>query len=213
MRRISLLLIALLVLSGTSASAQVRSVELIPFGGYRWSGGLSSLTLLDLDVKDAAAYGICLDFNMAYSSAAELYWSHWSGDWEATDPGAPVGQTPYRTGSFSRDDIMLAGIWYATRSGAVARPYFTAGLGTSIFYADNADTEWRFAWDIGAGVRKDVNEKFGLRVDFRWVPTWVTTGTSTWCDPYWGCYPANTGEFFDQWELTGGLIIKLGGRG
>lgn len=210
MRTMALLTIVLLMLLGTSASAQVRSVELIPFGGYRWSGGISSLTGVDeFNVKDAAAFGACLDFNMAYNSAAELYWSHWSGDWEAT---TVLGGNK-RTGEFSRDDIMLAGIWYATRSGAVARPYFTAGLGASIFYADNVETVGRFAWDIGAGVRKDINEKLGLRVDFRWVPTWVTTGTSTWCDPYWGCYPASTGEFFDQWELTGGLIIKLGGRG
>ena len=61
-------------------------------------------------------------------------------------------------------------------------------------------------------MRRDFNEKMGLRVDFRWAPTWVTTGSSVWCDWYY-CYPVSTGEFFDQYELTGGLIIKLGGRG
>ena len=103
-------------------------------------------------------------------------------------------------------------MWSARSSARFkARPYFTAGLGASIFYADNAETVGRFAWDLGAGVRRDFNEKMGLRVDFRWAPTWVTTGSAWWC--YYGCYPTETGEFFDQWELTGGLIIKLGGRG
>ena len=209
MRTASLLLIGLLALSSVTASAQVRNVEIIPFGGYRWSGGISSLSgVTDFDVKDAAAFGVCLDFGMAYSSAAELYWSHWNGDWDATLVGGGK-----RSGSFSRDDILLNGIWYATRSGAAARPYFTAGLGASIYYADNTETVGRFAWDLGAGVRRDFNEKMALRVDFRWVPTWVTTGSSVWCDPYFGCYPTETGEFFDQWEVSGGLIIKLGGRG
>jgi opacity protein-like surface antigen len=205
MRKMLLCLFAALALASTTASAQVQSVEIVPFGGYRWSGGISSLSLVsEFDVKDAAAYGVCLDFNMPRNSAAELYWSHWSGDWEAT---LLAGGTP--SGSFSRDDILLNGIWYAARPGAAARPYVTAGIGASIFYSDNSETVGRFAWSLGAGVRRDLNEKLGLRLDFRWPPAWITTGSTVWCDPYWGgCYPVETGEFFDQWELTGGLIIK-----
>ncbi len=208
MRKAIAVLSVMLALWSTGVRAQVQSIEAIPFGGYRWSGGISNLGgVTEFDVKDAAAFGLCLDLNMPRSSVAELYWSHWEGDWEAT---TIAGQNP--TGSFSRDDFMINGIWYATKSNGPARPYFTAGLGASVFYADNAETVGRFAWNIGAGVRKDVNEKFGLRVDFRWVPTWVTTGESVWCDPFFGCYPVSEGEFFDQVELTGGLIIKLGGR-
>ena len=202
MRKILLSGFVMVALWGATSSAQVRSIEIVPFGGYRWSGGISSFSNLDLDVKDAAAYGVCLDFVMPRNSSAELYWSHWSGDWEATLLGGGT-----RQGELSRDDILLNGIWYAARPGAMARPYVTAGIGASIFYADNAETVGRFAWSLGAGVRRDFNEKFGLRLDFRWPPTWVTTGSAWWCDPYWGCYPTETGEFFDQWELTGGLII------
>ena len=212
MRKVIAVLSVLIALSSASARAQVISTELIPFGGYRWSSGISNVGgLSELDVKDAAAYGLALNFNMARNSVAELYWSHWEGDWEAQ---TLIGDS-LRGGSFSRDDFMLQGIWYATNQGrGPARPYITAGLGGSVFYADSdrADTVWRFAWDIGAGVRRDVNEKFGIRADFRWFPTWITTGESVWCDPYWGCYPVSEGEFLDQWELTGGLVIKLGGR-
>jgi len=208
MRKVIAVLSVLFALSSTSARAQVISTELIPFGGYRWSSGISNVGgLSELDVKDAAAYGLALNFNMARNSVAELYWSHWEGDWEADVIGGGI-----RTGSFSRDDFMLNGIWYATRQGGPARPYITAGLGASVFYADNAETVGRFAWNLGAGVRRDVNEKFGIRADFRWIPTWITTGESVWCDPFYGCWPVSEGEFLDQWEVTGGLIIKLGGR-
>ena len=204
MRKVILFVLVTLVLASTTASAQVQSVEIVPFAGYRWSGGLSSIqSIPDLDVKDAAAYGVALDFNLPRSSAAELYWSHWSGDWDAE-----LLTGGNRSGSFSRDDILLTGIWYAARPGALARPYVTAGIGASIFYADNVDAVGKFAWSLGAGVRRDFNEKLGLRVDFRWPPAWITTGATVWCDPYWGCYPTDTGEFFDQWELTAGLIIK-----
>jgi len=208
MRKVIAVLSVLFALSSASARAQVISTELIPFGGYRWSSGISNLGgVTEFDVKDAAAYGLALDFNMARNSVAELYWSHWEGDWEADVVGGGI-----RSGSFSRDDFMLNGIWYATRQGGPARPYITAGLGASVFYADNAETVGRFAWNLGAGVRRDVNEKFGIRADFRWIPTWITTGESVWCDPFYGCWPVSEGEFLDQWEVTGGLIIKLGGR-
>ena len=207
MRRVIAGLSMLLALSSTRAGAQVQSIEIIPFGGYRWSGGINSLQgISNFDVKDAAAYGVALDANMPRNSATELYWSHWEGDWDATLVGGGT-----RSGSFKRDDIMLNGIWYAARSGARARPYFTAGLGASIFWADDAETIGRFAWNIGAGLRRDIDQKLGLRADFRWAPTWISTGTGVWCDPFF-CYPVTEGEFFDQWEVTGGLIIKLGGH-
>jgi hypothetical protein len=207
MRRSWLLFAVLLIVWSTAAWAQLESIDIVPFGGYRWSGGMSSIPgVRNFDVKDAATYGVALDMNMPRNSAAELYYAHWSGDWNAslTSGGDFAGK-------FSRDDIMLNGLWYASRSAAI-RPYISAGLGVAIYDTDNASASGRFAWSLGAGARKDINDKVGLRADFRWMPTWFTTGSSAWCDPWYGCYPVSTGEFFDQWEVTGGLIVKLGTR-
>jgi len=206
------LAISICVLTAWSvgAYAQVRDVAIVPFGGYRWGGGLSSVKgIRDFDTQDTWSYGVAVDAGMAYNSAVEIYYSHFSGDVDAV---LTTGEK--LSGSLSRDDIMLNGIWYATASGQALRPYFTAGLGVSIYSAENVSATGRFAWNIGAGLRHDFNEKVGLRLDGRWLPTWLTTGSSVYCYPYsiYGCYAMDTGEFYDQFELTGGLIIKLGGR-
>jgi opacity protein-like surface antigen len=200
-----LAILACLVLQTGTALAQVQGVELIPFGGYRFSSGLNSIQGVNIDVKDGAAFGVAIDGRMAYNTAVELYYGHWRGDVEVRDN--LLGRTV--TGELGRDDIMINGVWYAMRPGAMTRPYFTAGLGCAIYSAPGASTTGRFAWDIGAGLRHDFNERMGLRIDGRYMPTWVTTGNSVWCDPFY-CYPVSSGEFFDQFELTGGLIIKLG---
>jgi hypothetical protein len=150
---------------------------------------------------------VALDAEMAHNSAAEIYNSHFAGDWNATLTGGGT-----RSGSLSRDDTMLNGVWYARSANPSIRPYLTAGLGVSIYDSDQISASGHFARNIGAGVRHDINNKVGLRVDGRWLPTWFQTGNSVGCDPFWGgCYAVNTGEFFDQFELTGGLVVKLGG--
>ena len=35
-----------------------------------------------------------------------------------------------------------------------------------------------------------------------------TTGSGLWCDP-WYCYSVGTGEYYDQFELSGRLSIKI----
>jgi len=187
------------------AYAQVQSVQLIPFGGYRWGGGMSSIAgVREFDTQDTWAYGVALDAEMAHNGAVEIYYSHFSGDWDAIlTAGGKL------SGTLSRDDIMVNGIWYARPANPSVRPYFTAGLGASIYSGEQASATGHFAWNLGAGLRKDVNEKVGIRVDGRWLPTWFDTGSSVWCDPYFGCYPTTTGEFYDQFELTAGLVIKL----
>ena len=209
--RKGVLAISLCVLAGwsTGAYAQVRNVAIVPFGGYRWGGGLNSITgVRSFDTQNTWAYGVALDVGLAYNSAVEIYYSHFSGDWDAL---LTTGDT--LKGSLNRDDIMVNGIWYATASSQVIRPYFTAGLGVSIYSSEGVSATGRFAWNVGAGLRHDFNDKVALRLDGRWLPTWFTTGSSIYCYPYslYGCYPMSTGEFYDQFELTAGLIIKLGG--
>ena len=208
--RKSVLAVVVCALTAWSADAyaQIHDVAVIPFGGYRWGGGMSSITgVRSFDTQNTASYGVALDAAVNYSAAVEIYYGHFSGDWDAV-----LTNGDRASGSLKRDDILVNGIWYATRAGLVLRPYFTAGLGVSIYTPANGSSTGRFAWDIGAGLRHDFNDRAALRLDGRWIPTWFTTGTGVYCDPYYyyGCYPAATGEFYDQFELTGGLIIKLG---
>ena len=198
----------LMVATAGSAVAQqpgTRGIEITPLFGYRWGGSMSSITnVRDFDTKDNISYGIGLGKRTPKNSATELWWTHFEGDITAkTTAGAPL------TGpKLKRDDILLSGYWYAFHPDKPLIPYFTLGLGASIFGSDKTATVGRFAWDIGAGLRKEINEKFALGAQFLWIPTWITTGTGIWCDPFY-CYSVGTGEYYDQIELSGKLTIKL----
>jgi hypothetical protein len=195
-----------LLLTATAAGAQqYKSIEIVPFGGYRWSGGISNVSgVSKFDAKNAGVFGAALDVNVSTDAALELYWSHFKGDWETQDVSGEVG-----TGTFKRDDFHLGGIWYAASPGRLGRLYISAGFGVSIYSSDDAETQGRFAWSLGAGMRRDWSRRLGLRADFRWAPNYITEGGSFWCDSF-NCYPVTSGSLFNQWELSAGLIVKIG---
>ena len=198
---------AALLLAGFAApaAAQDYGFEIIPTFGFRWGGGLSSLPppIREFDTEDDIAYGIGIGKRMNPMSGVEIAWTHFQGDVDVRfDAGTATG------GPLKRDDILLNGIWYADR-GTNTLPFLTAGLGASIFAIEDVDSETRFAWMLGGGVRQDVSDKTAIRVGVKWMPMWIATGTGIWCDPFF-CYTATTGESYDQFEVQGALIFKLG---
>jgi hypothetical protein len=208
MCRVFTILLALWFLPlAVAQAASNRSIEIVPFGGYRWSGDISSVGgASNLDVKGAGVFGLALDVNVSENSALELYWSHFTGDWEAS-----LADSTTPTGSISRDDILLGGVWHSPSPGRIARLYISAGFGASIYSSPDAEPIGRVAWSLGGGGRRDLHEKIALRADFRWAPTYVTRGSSQWCDSY-NCYPVSSGTLFNQWELSLGLLLKISGQ-
>jgi hypothetical protein len=211
------LLVALLVASsvGTALAQQpgTRGIEITPLFGYRWGGGMSTIPgIRDFDTKDNISYGVALVKRLPRNSAVDINWTHFSGDIEATTtqafPGSPPVGTKLSGPTINRDDILMNGYWYAFDPSRPMIPYFTLGIGASIFGSEKTSTIGRFAWNIGAGLRRELNEKLALNIQGLWLPTWVTTGSGLWCDP-WYCYSVGTGEYYDQFELSGKLSIKL----
>ena len=100
-------------------------------------------------------------------------------------------------------------------SDAKVRPYFLGGLGATQY--GSLDTPagsigWRDAVleHLGAGLKMFPSRKFGIRLETRWTPTYIKTDPEGyWCDPYWGCYTVGDAEFSNQFELSGGIIIRF----
>ena len=69
----------------SSGSAWAEGFEVIPFAGYRFGGGLSSLSgVQKFDTEDTFSFGAALDYVLQSNDAVEVYWGHFSGDAEAT---------------------------------------------------------------------------------------------------------------------------------
>jgi len=206
--KVALLATVLVASSVGTALAQqpgTRGIEITPLFGYRWGGGMSTIPgIRDFDTKDNISYGVALLKRLPRNSAVDINWTHFEGDIEATtNAGIPLSGP-----TLKRDDILMSGYWYAFDPTRPLIPYFTLGVGCSIFGSEQTSTIGRFAWDIGAGFRRELNEKFALSVEGKWIPTWVTTGSGIWCDPFF-CYSVGTGEYYDQFEVAGKLSIKL----
>lgn len=194
-----------------AAYAQQGKVEITPWVGYRWGGGMSTIAgVHQFDTKEDMSYGLSLDVATSRQSEVNLYWSHFAGDWEAKfDSGLSpiIGKNTLTGGPIKWDNIQLNGTWFGGRS-LVTRPYLSMGLGGSVLSGDNIDTHGFFTVNIGAGIKRQLGEKLALRIDGRWFPTWITTGTGVWCDP-WYCYTVGSGEYYDQFQLGAGLSYAL----
>ena len=217
MRSKSMFIAALLVAATAgSALAQqpgTRGLEITPLFGYRWGGGMSTIPgIRDFNTQDNISYGVALLRRLPRNSAVDINWTHFSGDISATTtqafPGSPPVGTKLNGPTLKRDDILMNGYWYAFDPSRPMIPYFTLGIGASIFGTDKTSTIGRFAWDIGAGLRRELSDRLALSVQGLWLPTWVTTGSGLWCDP-WYCYSVGTGEYYDQFELSGKLSIMI----
>jgi opacity protein-like surface antigen len=199
------LLAAVVLAVPTGVTWAQGGLEITPLAGYRWGGGLSTVPLFrNVDTEDTWSYGIGLGKTMPRNSGVEIAWTHYSADVTANLEGT---NAEIKAGPLNRDDILLNGYWYAYRANPQTLPFITAGIGASIFSSDKTETIGRFAWSLGAGIRREVSDRFALKIQGLWLPTWVTTGTGLWCDPFY-CYTTGTGEFYDQFELSLGLVIK-----
>jgi len=100
-------------------------------------------------------------------------------------------------------------------SDATVRPYVLGGLGATQYgslstTAGDIGGETQFSSTWALGLKMFPNPKFGLRLEARWTPTYIKSDPEGyWCDPYWGCYTVSEAEFSNQYELSGGIIIRF----
>jgi hypothetical protein len=70
------------------------------------------------------------------------------------------------------------------------------------------DTQFSSTW--AAGLKLFPGRSVGLRLEARWTPTYIKSDPEGyWCDPYWGCYTVSEAEFANQYELSGGIILRF----
>src|SRR5262249_7563139 len=85
-------LLAVASLAGSAATARAQDpmyggsgVEITPIVGYRWGGGLSSVSgFREVDTQDNWSYGVSLGKRLPAFSSVEIAYTHFAGDVEAT---------------------------------------------------------------------------------------------------------------------------------
>ena len=212
MIRKTILTAMLAALGAATVSAQDPRVEISGTAGWTFSDGVNVGAIDDspirVDPKDAFSWGARLGFNLTPNTEIGFLFASQATDLEASGiVNASVGQTIYNYHGY-----------FAYNFGdtdAAARPYILGGLGATQYGSLDTplgevggETQFSSTWAVG--LKMFPSPKFGLRLEARWTPTYIKTDPEGyWCDPYWGCYTVGDAEFSNQYELSGGIIIRF----
>lgn len=216
MSRLKPLLLLILLAAATAASAGEVShgIEITPFAGYRFGGtfesdATGSTTARDVDIGDAASYGLIVNWPAEENTEWEIYLSRQSTTLEPA-------------GLFASDETLPADldITYLQAGGtycfdgARARPYIVATVGVSRFEPDDSqfDPETFFGFGIGGGVKLAPTARLGLRLEGRVLGSVVSSDSAIFCQSgsaASGCLVAVSGSVVWQWEVLAGLVFRL----
>lgn len=210
--------LGLFLFSGVPAKAQGR-FEVTPFAGYETSGSypvsvFSTTALVNrFRVNDATAYGTFLDYNLTENGQLEFMWNRNNTSYSARD---------FSTGTYFKaynsdvDQFQFGGLYMFRGSEHPLRPYFAASLGfthdsNSPLSGATVATSNRtaFAYSVGGGVKYYAGRHIGFRGDIRYLPTYGSSSTAVYCDPFFGCYNAKVSHFLNRGSFVGGIIFKF----
>jgi opacity protein-like surface antigen len=213
---------AILVLAGVgTARAEDPRVEIGASAGWTFSDGVTFDGVLagdgnvynSIEPKDAFSYGLNLGFFITPQIEVGGLFSQQKSKLE-------VGGTSLREiGDQSVDNYHGYFAYNFGDSDAKVRPYVLGGLGVtrygSVPYSvgsvtGSTDSTSKFSTTWGAGVKIYPGPNVGLKLGVRWTPTYIKSDAEGWwCDPYWGCYVVGDAQYSNQFELTGGIVIRF----
>ena len=204
---------ALLTLASPSVQAQLSKRgtsepvgwELAPFAGFRFGGSFSIATDpeqqveddRDVDVDNAPAYGLLLEFPSGHQTQWQFMYSHQSTefDFDSPDFGGKA--------DIDIDYLHFGGTY--VMDGNKVRPYVGVSLGVSQFRPDGSDfdDETEFSFGFMGGYKIRMTERLGLRLDFRALGTVVDSDSRIFCSG--GCIVRWESSMFWQYDATLGL--------
>ena len=193
-------------LVGASAPLHAQTVEVTPFGGFRFGSVLvDAATSRPLEVDGAPAVGVTVDVPLSNGMQFEAAFSHQ----KATIFAAGEALTPSLQSHVTVDHWQAGGLQEYDVANR-ARPFLTGVLGLTR-YASGGGNEIRFTAGGGGGVKLFPVPQLGVRLDGKVFATFVDAhGTGVACGGR-GCLIALHLSVAWQAEFTAGLVVRLHG--
>jgi len=208
MRKSVTLSLGILLLLALPLAAQPK-MELTPFIGYTFGGsfdelGVSDATVESVNVNDSTSYGLIFDIGNE-NGAFEFTWSRLETDLEGRGGVADGLKVDY-----SQDNFQFGYIGYFGGDSPETKAFWTGSLGFTDFDVAGQSSDTKFSAALGVGLRHDFNDRIGVRVQARWIPSYINTDdVGVVCDPYF-CYTVGDDNYLYQTEVSAGLVFKLG---
>ena len=186
----------------TEAAAPV--FEITPLVGYSIGGGFDEAsTGQSLDLDEEAHYGLSLGLKYDEHSLVEVFYSHQETSFI---PDANVfGINEF---DLNVDYFHFAGTHIVTTEGVM--PFVTFSVGATRFDPDSSefDSEIKFSFSIGGGVRYFFSEHVGFKFEGRGYCTIMSIDNEIFCRNN-QCLVVNEGEGLCQLQGTAGLIMAF----
>ncbi|HWN83692.1 MAG TPA: outer membrane beta-barrel protein, partial [Vicinamibacterales bacterium] len=85
------------------------------------------------------------------------------------------------------------------------RPFVFGGLGATFFSATELESETKFSYGLGGGVKYFPSRAIGARASFRYTPTMLNDDeTVAFCDPFGFCQGS-----LQQIEFAVGAVVRF----
>ena len=189
-------------LIGAAADLHAQSVEVTPFGGYRFGGDFFELiTGRPVDVDGAPAVGVIVDVPLHEGLQFEALFTHQNA--RVTVPNL-IG--PPSRWQVSVDHLQGGGL--QEYSDGRIRPFATGMLGLTR-YAGAGDSEVRFTLGAGGGVKLFPASKVGVRLGSEVFATFVYANANTVACVSGFCVLHLNVDIVWQIEFTAALILRL----
>lgn len=210
MKKILLFTLVFVFVLGTfNTFAQRRAaIEITPFAGYRLGGAfdVEGFDYANFDFKDGFTYGVSLGFSFHENFQVEAMWSRE----DSTLRGRVIGAPRQELFDIFVDQYHLNFLYVYGDSSMRMRPFFLAGLGVTYFNPKpDIAGETRFSFAFGGGIKLYMSERFGLRLQGKWLPTYINNKSDVFYDYWYGYFVVPIAQYMNQWEFTGGIIIRF----
>jgi opacity protein-like surface antigen len=194
--------VAAMVLLATSASAHAQSWEVSGLAAFTPSAGLDNRApeLSELKIAGGFTWGI---------QGARLFGPQWGAEvlWTQQGSALTVGTDAGSSDLFTMTIRQLHGdvLYHFGEADARLRPFVFGGLGATFFSADDLESETKFSFGLGAGVKYFRWETIGIRAHFRYKPTMLNDeDAADFCDPFGFCQGT-----LSQVEFAGGAVVRF----
>lgn len=200
--RIVTLLAALVAVLAASTPARGQSLEASGFTAYVPSVSLENQAseLNDLKIDGGFKWGLQAGWLFKPRWGVEALWTQQTSPLTlVTDAGA--GDL------FTMTLRQLHGnlVYHFAPPDARLRPYVFGGLGATFFTADDLESETKFSYGLGAGIKYFLWNPVGIRAHFRYKPTALNDkDAGRFCDPFGFCQ-----GLLQQVEFAVGAVIRF----
>jgi opacity protein-like surface antigen len=179
------------------------------FVGTRFGGNIAVNTPnvdslhLDTSLNGGFNFGVRLVPHLF----AEFMWNRQSTTLSAHD--MPINQMVPLT-NHAHLDMYQASLLYELWSRGPLRPFIVGGFGLTHFDSHGIlSFDNRLSYNLGGGVKYLVAPHTALRAELRWSPSRTTTSTTTFCDPFLGCFVTPVNNHAQQGQANLGIEFRF----